>query len=310
MKYSTTTYTPSQLNYDSFGMLLVGRSWSVGSEYRYGFNGKENDNEVKGEGNWQDYGMRMYDTRVGRFFSPDPLIVNEQQYPELSSYQFAGNTPIQAVDLDGLEPSAVLTKNSDGKYRFTEPAVKLMSWLSGTDEETVRNTNLKPRSRPFGAPWYSSKAGGGAMTSDKKIRYTRNFFKNWKHKESNSIAYFGGEDDYSVNVWLSLSGHETGHLRQRKEFKTNLGYYLSFVGEYLKGGSHDASGKEQDAEKGQTKYTDFVKFTNDKYGDNSLVNLFQNKEIKDDDKNKQLGEWMKAYDESKKPKEEAPKKED
>ena len=25
--------------------------------YRYGFNGKENDNEVKGEGNQQDYGI-------------------------------------------------------------------------------------------------------------------------------------------------------------------------------------------------------------------------------------------------------------
>jgi len=40
MKYSTTTYTPSQLNYDSFGMLLVGRSWEVGSGYRYDLTAK------------------------------------------------------------------------------------------------------------------------------------------------------------------------------------------------------------------------------------------------------------------------------
>lgn len=37
--------------------------------YRYGFNGKENDNEVKGEGNQQDYGMRIYDPRLGKFLS-------------------------------------------------------------------------------------------------------------------------------------------------------------------------------------------------------------------------------------------------
>lgn len=69
--------------------------------YRYGFNGKENDNEVKNkEGSQQDYGMRIYDTRVGRFLSTDPLT---QQYPELTPYQFASNRPIDGVDFDGME---------------------------------------------------------------------------------------------------------------------------------------------------------------------------------------------------------------
>ena len=52
---------------------MPGRRYSAGSQYRYGFNGKENDNEVKGEGNQQDYGMRIYDPRLGRFLSVDPL---------------------------------------------------------------------------------------------------------------------------------------------------------------------------------------------------------------------------------------------
>ena len=71
--------------------------------YRYGFNGKENDNEVQGQGNWQDYGSRLYSPRLGRFPTPDPLIIYKQKYPMLSSYQFASNTPIMADDLDGLE---------------------------------------------------------------------------------------------------------------------------------------------------------------------------------------------------------------
>lgn len=46
---------------------MPGRLYSNGSGYRYGFNRKENDNEIKGEGNQQDYGMRIYDPRIGRF---------------------------------------------------------------------------------------------------------------------------------------------------------------------------------------------------------------------------------------------------
>jgi RHS repeat-associated protein len=89
----------SAQEYYPFGMQMPGREYNTGG-YRYGFNGKENDNEVKGEGNQQDYGFRIYDTRIGKFLSVDPL---SPKYPWYTPYQFAGNTPIQAADLDGLE---------------------------------------------------------------------------------------------------------------------------------------------------------------------------------------------------------------
>jgi len=53
-------------------MLVPNRHGSSDS-YRYGFNGKEKDDELKGEGNHYEYGMRTYDPRIGRFFSVDPL---------------------------------------------------------------------------------------------------------------------------------------------------------------------------------------------------------------------------------------------
>ena len=81
-------------------MLTPGRKYSAGSGYRYGFNGKEQDTEVKGIGNQYDYGFRIYDPRLGRFLSTDPLF---QSYPFYTPYQFAGNKPIWAIDLDGLE---------------------------------------------------------------------------------------------------------------------------------------------------------------------------------------------------------------
>ena len=79
-------------------MAMPGRKFSASGEYRYGFNGKENDKDISEGG--QDYGMRIYDVRLGKFLSVDPLF---QDYPELTTYQFASNTPIWCIDFDGEE---------------------------------------------------------------------------------------------------------------------------------------------------------------------------------------------------------------
>ena len=44
-----------------------------GGGYRYFFNGQEADNEVLGEGALHAFEYRMHDTRIGRFWSVDPL---------------------------------------------------------------------------------------------------------------------------------------------------------------------------------------------------------------------------------------------
>ena len=111
-------------DYYPFGMMMQGRSFSSGG-YRYGFNGKENDNEVKGAGNQQDYGMRFYDPRVGRFLSVDPLT---KSFPMLSSYQFASNSPIANIDLDGSESkyySIELLKTINGRGTLIQSTSKL-----------------------------------------------------------------------------------------------------------------------------------------------------------------------------------------
>jgi len=72
------------------------RSWSGG--YRYGFNGMEKDDEIKGSGSSYDFGARMLDVRLGRWLSGDP---KKMLYPELSIYAVSGNNPIIFVDKDG-----------------------------------------------------------------------------------------------------------------------------------------------------------------------------------------------------------------
>ncbi len=83
---------------------MPGRKFTAGSQYRYGFNGKENDNEVSGDGNQYDYGFRIYNPRIGKFLSVDPL---SQEYPWYTPYQYAANSPIANIDLDGLEAAGV-----------------------------------------------------------------------------------------------------------------------------------------------------------------------------------------------------------
>ncbi len=48
-----------------------------------------------------NFGIRMNNPSRGRFLSVDPLT---KCYPELTPYSFANNRPINAIDLDGLEP--------------------------------------------------------------------------------------------------------------------------------------------------------------------------------------------------------------
>ena len=76
---------------------MPGRQYSNTIGYRYGFNGKEKDKEGPVQ---YDYGFRIYDPRLVRFKSLDPL---QKKFPELTPYQFASNSPIANVDLDGKE---------------------------------------------------------------------------------------------------------------------------------------------------------------------------------------------------------------
>jgi len=158
-------------DYYPFGMTMPGRSYEAAGidAHRYGYNGKENDNEVKGEGNQQDYGFRIYDPRVARFLSVDPLAPD---YPWYTPYQFAGNTPIQAIDLDGLEPFFVAgttqTQQDAQDSRIKESVKNVVSTLG------LNDLNVTPLNTGFS--WSNEdrsgtmKHGGNTLLNGEKAR--------------------------------------------------------------------------------------------------------------------------------------------
>ena len=122
-----------RLNYFTGGMLLPNRHEST-SDYKYGFQGQEVDNEIKGEGNSVNYKYRMHDPRIMRFFAVDPLAAS---YPYYTPYSFSANQVIHSVELEGLETQ------EDLNY-FQE------LWNSPEYSTKNQNTQSLPTSQPLG----------------------------------------------------------------------------------------------------------------------------------------------------------------
>lgn len=79
-------------DYYPFGLVMDGRQ-VTDVNYRYGYQGQyaEKDNTT----GWNEFDLRMYDARFGRWISPDPYGQFE------SSYLAMGNSPINGIDPDG-----------------------------------------------------------------------------------------------------------------------------------------------------------------------------------------------------------------
>ncbi|NOQ72486.1 MAG: hypothetical protein GQ574_10820 [Crocinitomix sp.] len=148
---STTDYYP-------YGMTL--RSESDGGNYRYGFQGQEMDDEVKGEGNSVNYKYRMHDPRIGRFFAVDPLA---RKYAHLSVYQFSSNSPIFAIELEGLESAAdyelfvkVMAEGTN------EDKIKIQGWMHAMYSIDKQNTQALGALQMVGG--FFEALGGVALT--------------------------------------------------------------------------------------------------------------------------------------------------
>jgi RHS repeat-associated protein len=101
--------------------IISGEKYRCGTnKYRYGFNGKEKDDEGMGGGSQTyDYGFRIYNPSLAKFLSVDPLFASFAYY---TPYQFSSNMPISCIDIDGLEAKLAIactnhTPEDDAAFR-------------------------------------------------------------------------------------------------------------------------------------------------------------------------------------------------
>ena len=114
-------------DYDPFGSPLFGRNQAgAGARvYRYGFSGLERDDDIKGAGNSYYTNARLFDPRVGRWLSPDPVEVAAS-----SPFVGFGNNPIRYADPKGT----LLDIPGD---RFTPNSTPEPKESAGTDDEST-----------------------------------------------------------------------------------------------------------------------------------------------------------------------------
>ena len=177
-------------------MVAPGRTYSGGIPYRYGFNGKENDNEVKGTGNQQDYGDRIYDPRVGRWLSIDP---SQKRYPGISPYVYTLNNPLIYTDPNGKDP--VYTIKS-----FTSKVVNGVTTINIVFDVTIRGKVINHSSNDYANPKdiadlansYGSKilSGSGSVQGNEMFYFDGS---GRQRKSSASVVV-----NYTVNVKVDL----------------------------------------------------------------------------------------------------------
>ncbi len=95
-----------------FGMVMPGRNG--GGDYRYGMNGMEQDDEVSGKGNSLTTPFRMYNPRLGRWMSTDPVT-----HPQFSPYSAFDNNPIYWSDPSGADSKGNGETDDDKQYRLS-----------------------------------------------------------------------------------------------------------------------------------------------------------------------------------------------
>ena len=203
--------------------MLVPNRHGSSDNYRYGFNGMEKDDELKGVSNSYDYGKRFYDPRVGRFLSLDPLASN---FAYESNYNYVSNNPIIYSDPTGGAKIIrfIITDRTTGKT-YAAIAVVVDEWdiakgntihnypfaKSGTPETTYEWHDINITQNVMREPDGSyTMVGEPIKDNGKQVLATQP----WKWAAKGEIiarridANLPGEGEAAIFKWLEGDGEE------------------------------------------------------------------------------------------------------
>ncbi|TXE04803.1 hypothetical protein ESV85_18725 [Algoriphagus aquimarinus] len=133
---STGPLIVQETHYDPWGVELSGLGYQYGGIKinPYLYNGKEANGHIGV--NLYDYGARLYDPAIGRWFVSDPMAEKMRRH---SPYNYAFNNPLRYIDPDGMEPYEVMGAVTQGPPDAEDPTQK--SVLNG--EESAPGNNCE-----------------------------------------------------------------------------------------------------------------------------------------------------------------------
>jgi hypothetical protein len=197
----------STSDYSGFGVQLDGRT-RESDGYRYGFQGQEKDDEIKGEGNSISFNNYGYDSRIGRRLIVDPkshIIVQH------STYSAFLNCPIIVIDPNGQFPILVNGKTFSDDLRgsakyWDSKILKTIEKQTGYKLGKYNVGNNKQLSQ-FSGDFYFVDGNQGMFASDRfesgKIQGVLDADEIWK-KMKETIS--GGK----ITEQLQLFSHSRG----------------------------------------------------------------------------------------------------
>ncbi|PWK20034.1 RHS repeat protein, partial [Xanthomarina spongicola] len=183
-------------NYYPFGLKHEGYGApTVGVDHKYGFGGKEEQDEM--ELNMLDFGARMYDPAIGRWHVTDNL---SELYFSNSTYVYALNTPLQAIDPDG---NVVIFINGNHKG---EGATGYEEWRKGTSSYNFNGVSTYWRNN--------------GRFFDDEVQLQLRDYSSPIYRDGSAGGFFGVSSDNPIGVNMAAGRIRNGFAQGNRDAKT------------------------------------------------------------------------------------------